>query len=80
MTWRRTIGSILVASVTGMMIYGLMVNTLGSVGGYLTVATGIGVGLFTDDALKRAREWSPWGNREEPPARRKSDRKSRSED
>ena len=55
--WRTTIGSTLVAMVVGMMVYSTLVNTTGLVGGYLTVAIGIGTGLFTDDFMKRAKDY-----------------------
>lgn len=54
MTWRYTLASIATAICVGLMLYGLLANFT-PIGGYLTVSIGIGCGLFTDEALRRAR-------------------------
>lgn len=57
MRWRYTVGSILVAMVTSMCVYGFLVQWFGLIGGHASAAIGAAVGLFTDDVLRRAREW-----------------------
>lgn len=56
LSWRYTAGSIMVAMVTAMLVYGSAVTYIGlPVGGYVSTAIGAGVGLFTDDVLRRVR-------------------------
>lgn len=55
--WRYTVASIIVAMATSALVYGLAATYWSSIGGHLSAAIGAGVGLFTDDVLKRAQEW-----------------------
>lgn len=55
--WRYVIGGVLVAMVTAVMVYGFLIQYAGVVGGHASAAVGAAVGLFTDDVLKRAREY-----------------------
>ena len=49
--------AMMVAISTGWVVYSLAASTTDNVGGYLTVAIGISAGLFTDDFLRRARDY-----------------------
>lgn len=56
LTWRYTIGALLVAMVTAVLVYGLASSYFPQIGGQMSAAIGAAVGLFTDDVLKRARD------------------------
>ena len=55
--WRYTLGGVLVAMVTAVMVYGGLIQYVGPLGGHASAAVGAAVGLFTDDILRRSREW-----------------------
>lgn len=55
--WRWTVASCLVSMLTAIMIYGVLVRQFGEIGGHSSAAIGAAVGLFTDDVLKRSREF-----------------------
>ena len=42
---------------TSALIYGAAATYFSEIGGHMSAAIGAGVGLFTDDVLKRAQEW-----------------------
>jgi len=53
LSWRKTVGSMGVASVLGMGSYAITVHVLGDVSGYVSVAFGVCAGMFTDDLRQR---------------------------
>lgn len=55
--WRFTVASVIVAMTTSVLVYGVAVTYFTVIGGHMSAAIGAGVGLFTDDVLKRAQEW-----------------------
>lgn len=55
--WRLMVASIIVAMTTSVLIYGASATYFGAIGGHMSAAIGAGVGLFTDDVLKRAKEY-----------------------
>jgi len=56
MSWRYTLGALLVAMVTAIMVYGFLASYFPIIGGHASAGIGAAVGLFTDDVLKRARD------------------------
>lgn len=56
LTWRYTVGALLVAATTAVLVYGVIASYFPVVGGHASAAIGAAVGLFTDDFLKRARD------------------------
>lgn len=51
-TFRRFVGSVLIASVTAMGAYAFWVETMGFASGYAGVVIGVVSGLFTDHILR----------------------------
>lgn len=56
LSWRYTLGALLVAAVTAIIIYGYLASYFPLIGGHASAAIGASVGMFTDDFLKRVRE------------------------
>lgn len=56
MTLRYTVGAMLVAGTTGIIIYGAIASYFPMIGGHATAAIGAICGSFTDDILRRTRD------------------------
>lgn len=56
MSWRYSIGSILVAMSASMAVYASIAQ-LTPLTGYAAVAIGTGTGLFTDETMRRLHAW-----------------------
>jgi len=54
---RYAIASIMCAMTTAVMVYGVAIHYFGPLGGHASAALGAGVGLFTDEVLKRSKDY-----------------------
>jgi drug/metabolite transporter (DMT)-like permease len=55
--WRYTVGSLLIAMATAVVVYSMMLSVLGELGGQASAGIGAAVGIFTDDAMRRVKSY-----------------------